>query len=684
MKRQLTKFFSSAILVLSSMASPQAIAAKKAIVQADIVQGIESTENYIKYGHFEDKGALNVSAFADAAATTPVDLTGGSPGVTCTRSTSNVIMGTGSLAITHPGTSSRQGQGCAIPFTLEKDAQAKVLKVEFDYMVSSGTFTAGDPSTDSSIEVYLYDVTNSTLIQPSTYKLYSNSTGTAERFSGYFQSSSSGTSYRLGFYLPRTETTGFVLNVDSIRVSKSQYVYGTPITDWQSYTPTGSWNTNVTYSGIKRRVGDTAEYRVKLAMSGAPNAANLTITQPAGETIDSTKFGPHADVQNDTLGLWNYHDNGSTIYSSGLTVEYLSPTSVSLKINPNGNLNTTGSFSDGAVNTLVTVANTDEIFIHYSVPILGRSSTTQMSDDAEVRIVSGRFETTDSSTSLTNDTNVLVASGWSKVSDTHGKFNTSTGQYTAPVSGTYRISGAFRTTNVTAAAGVSGGRIVVAKNGTENCTLGGMFQGTTGMVFPIVMSGSTIIELVAGDTVDVRVRTATTSSAPTLSGTASQNYWTIDRIAGPATISSTELISAGAYRSSSAQTITAGSDVEVVLNSSRFDSHGAYSTSTGRFTAPVSGRYLVTYALKIQMGATAASSISALLKKNGTGDTLGLSVLNDLANSKQYTLAATAIVQLNAGDYVSVFVNAATQNVTVEFAGGSNDQSSAYFSRLGL
>lgn len=148
-------------------------------------------------------------------------------------------------------------------------------------------------------------------------------------------------------------------------------IYGVPETDYHSYTPTGAWNTNVTYTGIKKMKGDISEYYVKIALSGAPNAANLNINQPTGESINAIV----ADTQNDTLGTWNYHDNGSTIYTAGLTVEYQNSTTVLLKVNPNGLMSTTASFSDGAANTLITMLATDEVHIRYSVPITGWSST---------------------------------------------------------------------------------------------------------------------------------------------------------------------------------------------------------------------------------------------------------------------------------------------------------------------
>lgn len=62
------------------------------------------------------------------------------------------------------------------------------------------------------------------------------------------------------------------------------------VTEWTAYTPTGGWNTNVTYTGFWRRVGDTMEVQFLVSCAGAPNNARPTISLPAGYTIDTDKL----------------------------------------------------------------------------------------------------------------------------------------------------------------------------------------------------------------------------------------------------------------------------------------------------------------------------------------------------------------------------------------------------------
>ena len=65
-----------------------------------------------------------------------------------------------------------------------------------------------------------------------------------------------------------------------------RYIPSTPI----SFTPTGSWVANVTYTGALVRNGMYADISVKILCSGAPTAASLTLTLPFSLTINTSAF----------------------------------------------------------------------------------------------------------------------------------------------------------------------------------------------------------------------------------------------------------------------------------------------------------------------------------------------------------------------------------------------------------
>lgn len=130
-----------------------------------------------------------------------------------------------------------------------------------------------------------------------------------------------------------------------------------------------------------------------------------------------------------------------------------------------------------------------------------------------------------------------------------------------------------------------------------------------------------------------------------------------------------------AYRTTSDQTITAGAGAtEVIFNGERQDNKGIYSTSTGRFTAQKSDWHILNYHIQFAVGATAASEILTSMKINGTGTLYAVLSTNNLANSEEYSLTASARLFLNEGDYVSVFAECTGQDVDVRASG--NDLSS--------
>jgi hypothetical protein len=82
---------------------------------------------------------------------------------------------------------------------------------------------------------------------------------------------------------------------------------------WISYTPTGSWIANVTYTGHWRRVGDSIEVQFKVATSGAPTSTSLTVNLPSGLTIDTTRLTNGTGQQQD-MGTGTVLDDGNAAY----------------------------------------------------------------------------------------------------------------------------------------------------------------------------------------------------------------------------------------------------------------------------------------------------------------------------------------------------------------------------------
>ena len=249
-------------------------------IEVQVGSGTSSSINYIDNPDFEDGTITGWVTYADAAAATPVDGTGGSPTVTFASTSTTPLRGTFSGLFTKDA-ASRQGEGVAYAFTLSAADVSKTLQITFDSTVSSGTFASGD------LTVYVYDITNSVLITPNSVNV---PTGLASQYSLCFQTTT-GTSYRLIFHVASTSASAYTLRFDQVSISPIVRPMVAGRSDWQTYTPTGTMTTNTTYTGLYARDGCDLLCNIHIAFAGAPTSVTLsTISLPTNLTIDTTKL----------------------------------------------------------------------------------------------------------------------------------------------------------------------------------------------------------------------------------------------------------------------------------------------------------------------------------------------------------------------------------------------------------
>jgi hypothetical protein len=169
--------------------------------------------------------------------------------------------------------------------TIDSADLGKALYISFDYE------TDDDFSTDD-MQVVLYnnDATEEVAVRGGTESgKLAKSFNKVSRFTGVAYLNSTDTDYSLRIKVLSAPTTTSVLYLDNVIVGPEKLIDAPIISEWEDFTPTGSWNSNTTYTGRYRRVGDTAEIYWKVSTSGVPNSAALTLDLPSGLTIDTDK-----------------------------------------------------------------------------------------------------------------------------------------------------------------------------------------------------------------------------------------------------------------------------------------------------------------------------------------------------------------------------------------------------------
>ena len=569
-----------------------------------------SGTNFISNSNAES-GTIGYATYADAAQSSPVNGTGGTANITFTRSTSSPLIGSGSFLLTKDA-ANRQGQGVSYDFSIDSAYQAKVLQISMEMAVASGTFVAGSSTTDSDITVWIYDVTNSVLIQPSTTKFYSNS-ALSSTFTSSFQTPSNSTSYRLIMHVASTSTAAYSVKFDNISVSPTSYVYGSPITDWQSYTPTFTGFGTVSNAAFYyRRVGSDIQVRGTVT-TGTVTATQAQITLPSGLTSASST------IISSTYESGFFHpDLTSAQYSNGTVLVTASQAYVTLGMTAGGT--SFGNSSLVAQNGTVVLGNALKYSFNFSVPIQGFSSSVQMSDSADMRVIAASYSGNAGTSVTASVTNIPFTT---LEQDTHSAWNGSV--FTAPVSGFYQFRGSFYSS------GATGEQIDVYIDGTQSKRTSMNLASSTIKPF------GGMVYVNAGQQISFR-----STGTLTITNSAAYHWITINRLSGPSAIAATETIAASYTTSGSS---TPGAGVQTNFVTKVLDTHNTVTTGASwKFTAPAAGTYDVSCVILT----TAGNGSQISVYKNGSSFQFLTA-----SGTNLYTSGST-LVPLLAGEYIDI------------------------------
>ncbi len=570
--------------------------------------------NYVQQGggnHDAESGTTGWTTYADGAAT-PVDLTAGSPSATWTQITSSQLRGTASFKLT----AGALGDGVAYTITPDRADLKKgaVMSCSFDYEVS-GTTATGDYT------VWIYDVANSVLIQPAGYQVSGGVSTGGYKHIFSFQLPTNGTTFRVGIHQAVASPAGN-LTVDNVVVGPQAIQYGAPVTDWTAFTPTGTWVSNTSYTGYWRRNGDTMDLRIKVLVSGgAPTSASLTVTLPFGSSVDTGKV-VYDGLSSATVGYGTIRDSASAPICGIMRSTSSTPTLLNVMYEDDGATGVIPSTVNQAAP--FTFGDTDSIVMYATVPIVGWSSSVQMSSDTNTRVTAARAYTATPTGTIASSHASSTAIVWgTKEYDTHGAYNSTTGGYTIPQAGIYQFSGQICVEGTEAANGavevhpyING--VAPASNALSLTRV--WASGVTSTPAPFAFQFS----MNAGDVITFRAESSITS--PVFQTNTGGHYLQIHKLSGPSAIAASETVAAKAYATQPTGTIASAvaSSTAIVWGSSEYDTHGSYSTSTGAFTAPIQGFY----AFKgiVHIGATEAANESIEIHPyvNGAAPTVPL------------------------------------------------------------
>ena len=632
--------------------------------ETQVGSGGGSGINYISANPDAESSTTGWATYKDAAGSTPVDGTGGSATLTFTRSTSSPLRGTASFLVTTTA-ADLQGEGASYDFTLASADQAKMLSISFDYNIASGTFVTGD------MTVYIYDVTNALVIQPAGYQIQAMGSTLPNKHIATFQTSSNSTSYRLIFHRAVSTASAMTMKIDNVFVGPEARVYGAPITDWQTFTGSltysGTTATNITSQTYKyRRVGDSAEISGNIVFNGPSNAnGQYRLPIPSGFTIDTAK-NPTAYTVYGTMNL----SSNVKAYHGLIRDNNNSTTNVSIfRTDDSGATDAlwAGNTTAGSnVPTGLAIANADRMDFWFKVPILGWSSTVEMSSSTDTRVVAMTATGTPTG-GLTGSFTAVTFPTITK--DTNAAYSGST--YIVQTPGWYVVNshltslGTFALNTVLAMSIKKNGTTIKEKQTNSQAAVSIMNEEITSTDY-----------YNAGDTIQIFHQA--NQGSPAYSTGTGYNWLDIQRVSGPSAIAASEFVGAAF---TSAQTTSVGNVGTVTLGATNatesYDTHGALSN--GIFTAPIAGYYRVSGNVNFNFTSLTSIVVGLRILKNGATTVVsavnhdqGLTVNSSLATTISgvvYLLARETVLLLatqfnNAGTAQPLASTDSSGNIT--------------------
>jgi hypothetical protein len=524
---------------------------KRAIVRA------KNQINYIENSDIELRTEKFVT-YADAAQATPVDGVGGTPNVTIARNTTLPLRGVADLLFTKDA-ANRQGQGYAYDFTIDRADRAQMLRVGFDYSTSANYL-------DSDLTVYIYDVTNSRIIDVVDNSIQANVNGL---FLGSFQTSIDSTSYRLIIHVASTNALAYTVNFDNFSVAKQTLVRGIIETKEESYTPTITGAGTVTSVDVRyKRLGEELIIWGSF-VTGTVAATPPAISLPNNLTVKTVIQSPDGEWLQNLAGA-NQIKRGSLVANDGQQSLSFRTTEYVLALSPLG-----------AQNGNQIWTNTTAVRFKARVRIQGWDASATLSEDFGNRDISFMARGTVNQ-SIPNNTQTKVTGFNNILKDSVSGWNSTNQEYTVQQSGDYVLG-----FNANFAINAAGNRFVgYRKNGVLQYISG---HGPVAVNSTSTSGVAFLSDLKKGDILDFAVLQNSGAAVNLNFNTAgAQTEVFIFKKDSPQTLAGGEVVHCR-YETNAGQAVVDGNTI--LFEDKIEDTHNAYNPLTGIFTAPFSDYY---------------------------------------------------------------------------------------------
>jgi len=418
---------------------------------------------------------------------------------------------------------------------------------------------------------------------------------------------------------------------------------------WITWTPTGAFTTNTTYTGRYRQVGNTGEFVARASFSGAPNAVTNTFNLPANLTIDTNALVTTSTGQNSqTLGQSVLKNDDAAVELELLPGHVIlsSSTAVSAGVfDPTSGA--THYLRQVTATNPISIAASDFLEVKFTVPIVEwTGAISAFYPDTLANSWAGYHDTTCSwartNTAYGDPTADASCALVQRSNQNFGTVSTSGSvlpaiTFTPKRAGRYYVQVNFKyfgsSTNDQWGVRLWDGTTVIAETqGINNCTSTSCNATIAGIY--VASSTSAVV-------LSLQTKVAAGSFTINASSTGSTNGidWNIFQI--DQSLPAPVLMAAVAARAHNSATAVSGTLATVSWTTEDFDTNSALAS--GVFTCPSAGKYEINTALALSGTFVLNNTTTLEIQKNGTA----------VANVTHYIAAAVTNDHAQLSDIVS-------------------------------